>query len=115
MKNFDSMNSLSEEDKSLETIEYLIYFIKTHRADSIKEALHEYDKLQTNKQMLEIERQKLEANLKKAALEHEDRMKQLEAEKMHNYEMECLSRDNARSRQEIAKNLDFISYQIHYK
>lgn len=69
------MDYLCEDDKNLQTIDMLIRFIETRRADSIKEALQEYDKLLVNKQMLELEKQKVEAELKRAALEHDDRIK----------------------------------------
>lgn len=69
------MDYLCEDDKNLQTIDMLIRFIETRRADSIKEALQEYDKLLVNRQMLELEKQKVEAELKRAALEHDDRIK----------------------------------------
>ena len=68
------MDCLCEEDKNLQTVELLIRFINIRRADSIKEALQEYDKLLANRQLLEIEKQKLQAELQRTASEHADRM-----------------------------------------
>lgn len=69
-----TMDCLCEEDKNLQTVELLIRFINIRRADSIKEALQEYDKLMANRQLLEIEKQKLQAELQRTASEHADRM-----------------------------------------
>lgn len=108
------MDYLCEDDKNLQTIDMLIRFIETRRADSIKEALQEYDKLLVNKQMLELEKQKVEAELKRAALEHDDRIKKMEAEERHNFEMRCIAADNARARENIARQLDSIGNTIYY-
>ena len=105
---------LCEDDKNLQTIDMLIRFIETRRADSIKEALQEYDKLLVNKQMLELEKQKVEAELNRAALEHDDRIKKMEAEERHNFEMRCIAADNARARENIARQLDSIGNTIYY-
>lgn len=108
------MDYLCEDDKNLQTIDMLIRFIETRRADSIKEALQEYDKLLVNKQMLELEKQKVEAELKRAALEHDDRIKKMEAEERHNFEMRCIAVHNARARENIARQLDSIGNTIYY-
>lgn len=108
------MDYLCEDDKNLQTIDMLIRFIETRRADSIKEALQEYDKLLVNKQMLELEKQKVEAELKRAALEHDDRIKKMEADERHNFEMRCIAADNARARENIARQLDSIGNTIYY-
>lgn len=57
--NFRSMNQLSDNDKSLQTIDCLIYFIETHRADSIKEALREYDKAVAANQLAALESERV--------------------------------------------------------
>lgn len=108
------MDCLCEEDKNLQTVELLIRFINTRRADSIKEALQEYDKLMANRQLLEIEKQKLQAELQRTASEHADRMQQLEAQKCHQSELEYLARDSARSRAQIVDQLNSIGNIIYY-
>lgn len=104
------MDCLCEEDKNLQTVELLIRFINTRLADSIKEALQEYDKLMANRQLLEIEKQKLQ----RTASEHADRMQQLEAQKRHQSELEYLARDSARSRAQIVDQLNSIGNIIYY-
>ena len=108
------MDCLCEEEKNLQTVELLIRFINTRRADSIKEALQEYDKLMANRQLLEIEKQKLQAELQRTASEHADRMQQLVAQKRHQSELEYLARDSARSRAQIVDQLNSIGNIIYY-
>ena len=114
MARLNAMDCLCEEDKTLQIVELLIRFIETRRADSIKEALREYDKLVANQKLLEIEKQKLQAELQRTASEHADRMQKLEAEKRHQSEMEYLARDNARQRAQIVSQLDNIGNIIYY-
>lgn len=110
----EEMDALCEDDKNLQMVDMLIRFIETRRADSIKEALQEYDKLMNNQKLLEIEKQKLEVEIKRAAQEHADRMQKLDAEKKHQAEMEYLARDSARSRADAAKQLRDIGGMIYY-
>ncbi len=78
MEKLDSMDYLAEDDKDINTIDILIGIIKNHRADSIKEALQEYDKMKLNEQLLAIEQEKLEVARKKAADERADRQRAYE-------------------------------------
>lgn len=110
----EEMDALCEDDKNLQMVDMLIRFIETRRADSIKEALQEYDKLMNNQKLLEIEKQKLEVEIKRVAQEHADRMQKLDAEKKHQAEMEYLARDSARSRADAAKQLRNIGDMIYY-
>lgn len=114
MKRLETMDALCEDDKNLQTVELLIRFIKTRRADSVKEALQEYDKLMANRQLMKIEQQKVQAELRRTAQEHADRMQQLEAERRHRSEMEYLARDSAQSRAKIAGQLRSIGDMIYY-
>lgn len=114
MERLSKMDALCEDDKTLQIVDLLIRFIETCRADSIKEALQEYDKLMANQQMLEIEKQKLAAEIQWTALEHADRMQKLEAERQHQAEMEYLARDSAQSRAKAVEQLNNISYMIYY-
>lgn len=117
MEKLAAMDALCEEDKTLQIVDLLIRFIQTRRADSIKEALQEYDKLMANRRLLEMEKQKLAAELQRASQEHADRMQQLEAEKRHQSEMEYLAWDSAQSRKQIVSQLnnigDIIYYDLH--
>ncbi len=114
MANLNSMDALCDDDKSLKIVDLLIGFIETHRTDSVKEALLEYDKLMSNQQLLEIEKQRLEAELKRAEQEHSDRMQKLEAERRHQFEMECIARDSAQNRAKAVKELNNIGAMIYY-
>ena len=114
MEKLDAMDALCEDDKTLQIVDLLIRFIQTRRADSIKEALQEYDKLMANRQLLEIEKQKLQAELQRTAQEHADRMQQLEAQKRHQSEMEYLAWDSAQSRAKMAGQLDHLGAMIYY-
>lgn len=108
------MDALCEEDKNLQTVELLIRLMETRRADSVKEALQEYDKLMANRQLLEIEKQKLEAQLRRAAEERADRQQQLAETRRHQEEMEYLARDSARSRAQMVDQLNSIGNILYY-
>ncbi|MBR7142233.1 MAG: hypothetical protein IKD06_01695 [Clostridia bacterium] len=79
---------LGEDEMSLEVIGTLIGFIESHRADSIKEALHEYDNMRQNQKLLEIEVIKAQAEIEKARQEEQDRRRAMEMEQRHQMEME---------------------------
>lgn len=59
MDRLSAMDALCEDDKNLQIVDMLIRFIETRCADSIKEALQEYDKLMANQQLLEIEKKEI--------------------------------------------------------
>jgi hypothetical protein len=109
----EAMDCLGEDEKDLQTIDLLIHFIKTRRADNIKEALHEYDKLMANQQMLQLENEKLELERQKAIQEHQDRVKQMKMQEQHNREMEFRARSAADESRRIANQLDYIGYLAH--
>lgn len=114
MRRLEGMDALCEEDKNLQTVELLIRLMETRRADSVKEALQEYDKLMANRQLLEIEKQKLEAQLRRAAEERADRQQQLAETRRHREEMEYLARDSARSRAQMVDQLNSIGNILYY-
>lgn len=114
MEQLNTMDALCDEDKTLQIVDLLIRFIQTRRADSVKEALQEYDKLMANQQLLEIEKQKLAAELQRTSQEHADRMQQLEEQRRHQNEMEYLAWDSAQSRAKLAGQLDHIGAMIYY-
>ena len=90
-----AMDALCEDDKNLQIVDMLIRFIETRRADSIKEALQEYDKLMANQQLLEIEKKKLEAELTRINQEKASQEKMLEEQRRHQADMEYWARHNA--------------------
>lgn len=114
MERLDAMDALCEDDKTLQTVDLLIRFIQTRRADSVKEALQEYDKLMANRQLLEIEKQKLAAELQRSAQEHADRLQQLEQQRRHQSEMEYLAWDSAQTRAKMAGQLDHLGAMVYY-
>lgn len=108
------MDAICEDDKDLQIVDLLIRFIETRRADSIKEALHEYDKLMANQQLLELEKKKLEAELMRINQEKSAQKKALEEQRRHQSEMEYWARDNARTRNEQLRELQSIGTMIYY-
>lgn len=95
---------LGENEKSPEVIDLLINFIESRRADSIKEALHEYDKMEQNKKLLEIEAIKANLEIEKAKKENADRQHEMEMNRRHQIEMEAQARRNADMQSQIAAN-----------
>lgn len=80
---FNSMDYLSQNDKTLQTIDCLIYFMETRRADSIKEALHEYDKMLSANQLAALEQQRIDMLNKQIKMQQQ----QLEMQESHNREV----------------------------
>ncbi len=74
------MDCLSEKDKTLGVIDCLIYFIETHRADSVKEALQEYDKAVRANQAAMFEQQRINLLNKQIKIQQQ----QLEMQEAHN-------------------------------
>lgn len=99
---YESIDILAEDEKNTEVANWLLYFIETHRADSIKEALHEYDNMLQNKKMLELEAMKLQLEITKAEKENADRQHQLDMQRRHQLEMEAQAARTAASQASIA-------------
>ena len=95
---------LGENEKSPEIIDLLISFIESHRADNIKEALHEYDKMEQNKKLLEIEAIKANIEIERAKKENADRQREMEMNRRHQIEMEAQARRSADMQSQIAAN-----------
>lgn len=95
---------LGENEKSPEIIDLLISFIESRRADNIKEALHEYDKMEQNKKLLEIEAIKANIEIERAKKENADRQREMEMNRRHQIEMEAQIRRNADLQSQIAAN-----------
>lgn len=99
---------LGEDEKSIQIIQMLIYFIESRRADSIKEALHEYDKAMTNKQMVELEEKRLAMQKSQMEREASDRKKLIKLQEEANDRARWAATDNARQREEMIKKLGMI-------
>lgn len=80
LQTFAEMDCLSEKDKTLSVIDCLIYFIETHRADSVKEALQEYDKAVRANQAAMLEQQRIDLLNKQIKIQQQ----QLEMQEAHN-------------------------------
>ena len=100
----EAADVLGTDEKSPETIDWLIHFIESRRADNIKEALHEYDTMEQNKKLLEIEAIKASIEIEKAKKENADRQYEIEMNRRHQIEMEAQARRNADMQAQIAAN-----------
>ena len=106
----EAMKGLSRDEKKLETIESLIYFIDTCRADSIKEALHEYDKMVANQQLLELQRQRNKLEEQRIANEAADRKKQLQLLEKQEAARAREANDSALARQKLIDSVQSIEW-----
>lgn len=106
----ENMEGLGQDEKQLDVIDSLIYFLETYRADSIKEALHEYDKMLTNQQLLELQKQRNELEERRIANETADRMKQLQLLQQQEAARAIEARDSATERQQMIDTLRSIEW-----
>lgn len=100
----EASNVLGVDEKSPETIDWLLHFIESRRADSIKEALHEYDAMKQNQKLLEIEAMKVQVEIEKAKKENADRQREIEMNRRHQIEMEAQAKRSADMQSQIAAN-----------
>lgn len=100
----EASDVLAESDKNTEIIDCLIHLIESRRADSIKEVLHEYDSMEQNKKLLEIEAIKANLEIEKAKKENADRAHEMEMNRRHQIEMEAQARRSADMQSQIAAN-----------
>ena len=102
---FSQMDALGNDDKNLNTIDSLIYFIETSRADSLKEALHEYDKAVAANQLAELEKQRVQLQQKLLDAQQQQmrqqREHQMQVEATLSYAAAAAERDRARQRDMI--------------
>jgi len=117
----DQMDVLGEDEKTLKTVDLLISFISSRRADNVKEALHEYDKLMANEQLLAVEQQRLKAELERVAVEKQRAAEQQRANaraqkemENHNMMMRVYEHEAARRTAEMSRQLEHIAYMVHY-
>ncbi|MDD6284924.1 MAG: hypothetical protein PUB05_06130 [Firmicutes bacterium] len=104
------MKGLGDDEKQLNIIDSLIYFIETCRADSIKEALHEYDKMVANQQLIELQRQRNALEERRIASEAADRQKQLKLMEQQEAARAIEARDSARARQEMIRAIRSVEW-----
>lgn len=110
----ENSDIIGPDEKSLQTVQMLIYFIESRRADSIKEALHEYDKAKMNEKLLKYEEQRNELERQKIENERIDREERLKLERQHAKEMEYIARENARGMEDLARRVDSFAQQSYY-
>lgn len=110
----DNSDILGPDEKSLQVVQILMYFIESRRADSIKEALHEYDKAKMNEKLLKYEEQRNELERQKIENERIDREQRLKLERQHQKEMEYIARENARGMEDLARRVDNFSQQSYF-
>ena len=133
----EKMDILGNDEKQIKIIDMLIYFIESHRADNIKEALHEYDDAQARQELIRLEQEKnnmiqqhnqemqrlaeesarLQDRMLREQREHNAQMEyaqQVEAIKQRDYEtqMKRIAQDNASSRAQIAQSASYIANQM---
>ena len=101
----EAMKGLGRDEKQLNIIDSLIYFIETCRADSIKEALHEYDKMVANQQLAELQRQRNKLEEQRIANEAADRQKQLQLMEQQEAARRREANDSAIARQKMIDSL----------
>lgn len=104
LKAAEESDILGNTEKDEETIDWLIHFIESRRADSIKEALHEFDAMKQNQKMLEVEAIKAQIEIERAKKENSDRQYQIEMNRRHQIEMEAQAKRNADMQSQIAAN-----------
>jgi len=133
----EKMDILGDDEKQIKVIDMLIYFIESHRADNIKEALHEYDDAQARQELIRLEQEKNNMiqqhnqemqRLAEESARLQDRM--LREQREHNAQMESAQRmaayqqqeyerqmkriaqDNASNRAQIAQSASYIANQM---
>ena len=136
-KKIDSMDILGNDEKQIKIIDMLIYFIESHRADNIKEALHEYDDAVARQELIRLEQEKNNmiqqhnnemqrlaqesARLQERMLsEQREHNAQVEAaqriaayeQQEYNTQMKRIAQDNASNRAQIAQSASYIANQM---
>lgn len=95
---------LGPKEKDEGIIDWLLYFLEGHRADNIKEALQQFDLMQHNEKMLEIEREKYNLEVARIQKENADRERALEQQRYHQMRMEAEARRAADMQSQVAAN-----------
>ncbi|MBO5305300.1 MAG: hypothetical protein J6B12_00915, partial [Clostridia bacterium] len=103
-KKVEDNDLLGPNEKHEEIIDWLIYFLEGHRADNVKEALQQFDLMQHNEKMLELEREKYNLEVQRMRQEHEDRERAMQMERMHQVRMEAEAQRSASLQSQIAYN-----------
>ncbi len=100
----ENSDVLGPKEKDEGIIDWLLYFLEGHRADSIKEALQQFDLMQHNEKMLEIEREKYNLEVARIQKENADRERALEQQRYHQMRMEAEARRAADMQSQVAAN-----------
>ena len=133
----DSMDILGNDEKQIKIIDMLIYFIESHRADNIKEALHEYDEALARQELIRLEQEKnamiqqhnnemqrlaqesarLQERMLSEQREHNAQMETAQRiaafeQQEYNNQMKRIAQDNASSRAKLASDASYIANQM---
>ena len=133
----DSMDILGNDEKQIKIIDMLIYFIESHRADNIKEALHEYDDAVARQELIRLEQEKnamikehnnemqrlaqesarLQERMLSEQREHNAQMETAQRiaafeQQEYNNQMKRIAQDNASSRAKLASDASYIANQM---
>ncbi len=107
----DKMDDLSQDDKNINMIDSLICILSDRRADTIKEALQQYDIMAANRQLLELEQQRLKLQEQYALKQDQEILRQRLAEENA---LE-LQRQQLRAYNDIRDRLNFVAWQMYLK
>ena len=133
----DSMDILGNDEKQIKIIDMLIYFIESHRADNIKEALHEYDEALARQELIRLEQEKnamiqqhnnemkrlaqesarLQERMLSEQREHNAQMETAQRmaafeQQEYNNQMKRIAQDNASNRAQLAQSASYIANQM---
>ncbi len=105
----DEMDALSAKDKNINMIDSLICIIQDRRADTVKEALQQYDIMVTNKQLIDLEQKRLKLQQEDSKRQEREAIRQSLARD----DALALQRQQLRAYEDIRNKLDFASYQLY--
>lgn len=114
--NLDAMDVLSSQDMNLETVDYLINQLESHRANSITEALHRYDakkdqeerdRKQREKEWMQYENERLQRQLDRQ-LADQRYAEELNRQIDHNWEMQRLTQKQLKETEELRKDQEYF-------
>ena len=119
--NLDAMDVLSSQDMNLETVDYLINQLESHRANSITEALHRYDakkdqeerdRKQREKEWMQYENERLQRQLDQQ-LAAQRYAEEVNRQIDHNWEMQRLAQKQLKETERIRRDQEY--YQRYGK
>ena len=115
-RNLASMDILSSDDMNLETVDYLIKQLESRRANSLTEALHQYDakkdqeerdRKQREKEWMQYENERLQRQLDQQ-LANQRYAEELNRQIDHNWEMQRLAKKQLKETEELRKDQEYF-------